>query len=150
MRRKHFALAAAMAAALISSTVMAASSLDVTVSKAPIAPDGTTAGADSDFVLTFIDRNPAVPGIGLMAGGFVEVELPDAFEFVVAVVQPGAIENDILLDCLLLLLIFLLERLEIHPQSGFAVGPHVIQGTLTYRLRFKQRLNVFVLDLALV
>ena len=55
------------------------SDLDVTIAKAPVAPDGTTAGAVTDFVVTFVDRDPAVDGIGLKVGGTIEVVLPDDF-----------------------------------------------------------------------
>jgi len=53
--------------------------LDITTVKAPVAPDGTTAGAFTDFVIAFVDRDPAVDGIGLKAGGSIEVVLPDGF-----------------------------------------------------------------------
>ena len=46
---------------------------------APVAPDGLSAGAITDFVITFRDLDPRVPGVGLRAGGTVRVELPDAF-----------------------------------------------------------------------
>jgi hypothetical protein len=51
----------------------------ISVDKAPIAPDGTTAGADTDFVVTFADRDPAVAGIGIKAGGTVSLTLDPAF-----------------------------------------------------------------------
>lgn len=53
--------------------------LEVRIDKAPVAPDGTTAGEISDFVVTFVDRDPALPGIGLKAGATVTVTLPDEF-----------------------------------------------------------------------
>ena len=53
--------------------------LDVEVGLAPIVPDGTVAGEITDFVLTFVDRDPAVPGISLKEGGTVTVTLPDDF-----------------------------------------------------------------------
>ncbi len=53
--------------------------IPVKVTKAPIAADGTTAGAVSDFVLSFVDLDPGVDGIGIMTGGKIEVLLPDAF-----------------------------------------------------------------------
>lgn len=53
--------------------------LDVSVSGAPIAPDGTTSGAVTDFVLTFADRDPSVDGLGLPTGSTITVDLPAAF-----------------------------------------------------------------------
>jgi hypothetical protein len=53
--------------------------LQVDVVKAPIGPDGTVAGEITDFVLTFIDRDPAVDGISLPAGATVTATLPDDF-----------------------------------------------------------------------
>ena len=53
--------------------------LQVDIVKAPIGPDGTVADEITDFVLTFIDRDPAVDGISLLAGGTVTVTLPDGF-----------------------------------------------------------------------
>jgi hypothetical protein len=53
--------------------------LDITIDRAPVTPDGTTAGAITDFVLTFRDRDPAVDGIGLLEGATVTVTLPDSF-----------------------------------------------------------------------
>ena len=49
------------------------------VVSAPVAPDGTVAGALTDVVLTFANRNPLVDGLPLKAGATVEVALPDAF-----------------------------------------------------------------------
>ncbi len=54
-------------------------SLDISVTKAPITPDGLAAGAITDFILTFVDLDPAVDGIGLHAGGTVTATLPDDF-----------------------------------------------------------------------
>lgn len=54
--------------------------LEIRVVRAPVAPDGTTAGAVLDFVVSFADPNPAVPGVGMKNGGTVTVELDDAFE----------------------------------------------------------------------
>ncbi len=59
--------------------VVADTPLGVTVTKAPVVPDGTTAGAVTDFVLTFVDRDPNVDGIGLPMGATVEVDLPADF-----------------------------------------------------------------------
>lgn len=53
--------------------------LRVSVEKAPVTPDGTTAGAITDFVLTFADRNPAVDGISLKKGATVTATLPHGF-----------------------------------------------------------------------
>lgn len=53
--------------------------LIMSVDKAPIAPDGTTAGADTDFVVTFADRDPDVPGVGITAGGTISLTLDPAF-----------------------------------------------------------------------
>ena len=46
--------------------------LEVSIRKAPIAPDGTTAKAKTDIVLTFVDPDPDVDGIGLKAGATTE------------------------------------------------------------------------------
>ena len=54
-------------------------SLDLSVDRAPISPDGTTAHELTDFVLTFRDRDPAVAGISMHAGGSVTVQLPPDF-----------------------------------------------------------------------
>ena len=53
--------------------------LDVTVTKAPVAPDGTTAGAATDFVLTFKDIDPTIDGVPMQAGGTVTIVLPNGF-----------------------------------------------------------------------
>lgn len=53
--------------------------LTVTTQKAPVAPDGVTAGALTDFLVTFRDLDPDVRGIGLGVGGTIEIVLPDAF-----------------------------------------------------------------------
>lgn len=60
---------------------MGSSAGDLTVSavRAPVAPDGATAGAVTDIVLTFVDRDPAVDGIGMKSGGTIEVVLADDF-----------------------------------------------------------------------
>lgn len=49
------------------------------VTKAPIVPDGTTEGAVTDFVVTFANLNPTVPGIGIKQGGKISLTLPEAF-----------------------------------------------------------------------
>jgi len=53
--------------------------LEVSIRKAPVAPDGTTAKALTDIVLTFVDIDPAVEGIGLLNGATVQVKLPKEF-----------------------------------------------------------------------
>ncbi len=72
--------------AMMATTVIAASGalargprLDVTVTKAPVSGDGTTAGAVTDLVLTFADIDPDTSGIGIKAGGKIEIVLPDDF-----------------------------------------------------------------------
>lgn len=54
--------------------------LAISVARAPIVPDGVTAGAPPDLVVTFRDPDPTVPGIGLAAGGTITIELDDAFD----------------------------------------------------------------------
>lgn len=56
-----------------------AAGLTISVDRAPVGPDGTTAGAVTDFILTFADRDPAVSGLNLKTGGTVTVTLPDGF-----------------------------------------------------------------------
>lgn len=69
----------------LSPTANAAHPLDISIANAPIVPDGTTAGAATDFVMTFLDRDPASGnGIAMKVGGTVKVVLPAAF-----VVDPG-------------------------------------------------------------
>ena len=53
--------------------------LDISIARAPVAGDGTTAGAVPDFVLTFADRDPAVDGISIEIDGTVEIILPPEF-----------------------------------------------------------------------
>lgn len=60
--------------------VTASDRLSITTASAPITPDGVTAGAQTDFVVTFADRDPATPGIDIKAGGTVSVRLPKAFK----------------------------------------------------------------------
>jgi hypothetical protein len=76
---RHIAAAMTAVAIVVPAALADDDSFDVTVRKAPVVPDGTTAGAITDFVLTFVDRDPAVDGIGLPAGSTVEVTLPDDF-----------------------------------------------------------------------
>ena len=77
-----------IAAALVVFTpgaIAASNSLDITIVRAPIVPDGVTAGAPTDFVMTFLDRAPAAgSGIAMKKGGTVTVVLPDEFD-----VNPG-------------------------------------------------------------
>ena len=80
MSRTSF-LSIVLVAAVTSTTPVALAAdtpLDVSVSRAPIAPDGTTAGAVTDFVLTFADRDPSVDGLGLPTGSPITVDLPAA------------------------------------------------------------------------
>lgn len=79
MQRYIFVVAVLAVSALASRAHADDIHLDVTVARAPVVPDGTTAGAVSDFVLTFVDRDPDVDGIGLLAGATVEITLPDDF-----------------------------------------------------------------------
>jgi hypothetical protein len=80
MRRVVLAAAVSIAAATaVTAAVSADSTLPISTAKAPIVPDGTTAGADTDFVVTFADRDPDVPGIDIKAGGSVSLTLPDGF-----------------------------------------------------------------------
>lgn len=53
--------------------------LDISVRSAPVAPDGLGAGAITDFIVTFRDIDPTVPGVGLHAGGSIRVKLPEGF-----------------------------------------------------------------------
>ena len=53
--------------------------IHVEVTKAPVAGDGTTAGAVPDLVLTFADLDPGASGIGIEAGGKIEIVLPDEY-----------------------------------------------------------------------
>lgn len=84
-RRSTVALLAALLVMAMTPGASAASAgevtgtLDVEVGLAPIVPDGTVAGEITDFVLTFVDRDPAVSGISLKTGGTVTVTLPDDF-----------------------------------------------------------------------
>ncbi len=80
MKRFSIALAVALLVTLVSMVgAVADHQLDITTTKAPITPDGTTAGAITDFVLTFRDIDPAVFGISMLAGGTVTATLPPAF-----------------------------------------------------------------------
>lgn len=61
----------------VSSPASSHDGLTISTARAPIVPDGTTAGADPDFVVTFADPDPDVPGIDMRAGGTVALRLPD-------------------------------------------------------------------------
>ena len=58
------------------STVTAASDLDIVVKTAPIVPHGLIAGKPLDVTLSFVDLDPAVPGIAMKKGGTARVTLP--------------------------------------------------------------------------
>lgn len=74
------ALVATLGAVIPAVSVGAADgALEVSVDKAPPAPDGTDVGAITDVVITFRDPDPAVPGIGIKEGGTIRVTLPDGF-----------------------------------------------------------------------
>ena len=49
------------------------------VSNAPVAPDGTTASAITDFVITVVNRNPSINGLDLKEGATIEIVLPKGF-----------------------------------------------------------------------
>ena len=53
--------------------------LSIEVVRAPIVPDGTSAGAITDIVLNFRDLDPHTDGIPIKKGGSIEVVLPEAF-----------------------------------------------------------------------
>ena len=53
--------------------------LSVEVIRAPIVPDGTSAGAITDIVLNFRDLDPDTPGIPILTGGSIVIVLPEAF-----------------------------------------------------------------------
>ncbi len=50
------------------------------ITKAAVAPDGTTAGAATDFVVTFVNPNPKIDGLALKTGATVEIVLAPEFE----------------------------------------------------------------------
>ena len=76
--RSTVALAMLVPLALTAS-VAADTTVSITTAKAPIVPNGTTTGADPDFVVTFADRHPDVPGIDVLAGGTLSLTLPQDF-----------------------------------------------------------------------
>ena len=55
------------------------SDLRIDIGLAPVAPDGLTAGAPTDFIVGFEDIDPNVAGVGLKAGGTVRITLPNEF-----------------------------------------------------------------------
>jgi hypothetical protein len=80
MRRVLLLSAVSIVGAItITSAVSADPALPISTAKAPIVPDGTTAGADTDFVVTFADVDPDVPGIDIEAGGTISLTLADGF-----------------------------------------------------------------------
>ena len=82
MEMRRIALAAAVsivAATVLVGAASAESTLPISTDKAPIVPDGTTTGSPTDFVVTFADRDPDVPGIDIKAGGTISLTLPDGF-----------------------------------------------------------------------
>jgi hypothetical protein len=74
-----FSAVSIVGAITITSAVSADPALPITTAKAPIVADGTTAGADTDFVVTFADVDPDVPGIDIKAGGTISLALADGF-----------------------------------------------------------------------
>ncbi len=73
-------LLALVTAALLSTAATAESrQLNILAERAPVAPDGTTVGRPTDFVLTFRDIDPRRKGISLRKGGTIEVELGNEF-----------------------------------------------------------------------
>ena len=80
MRRVLLLSAVSIVGAItITSAVSADPALPISTAKAPIVPDGTTAGADTDFVVTFADVDPDVPGIDIKADGTISLTLADGF-----------------------------------------------------------------------
>ncbi len=55
------------------------SRLRIDIGLPPVAPDGLTTGAPTDFIVGFSDIDPDVPGIGLKEGGTVRITLPKGF-----------------------------------------------------------------------
>jgi len=54
--------------------------LRLSFAKAPIVPDGTTAGAPTDFVIAFAKANPAIDGVALKSGATIKIKLDSAFD----------------------------------------------------------------------
>ncbi len=74
-----FAATALLLASVPATMALSHQSLTVSVVKAPVTPDGTTAGSVTDFVLTFVDIDPAVDGISMKKGGSISARLPAGF-----------------------------------------------------------------------
>jgi hypothetical protein len=81
MRRLFVLFAAtALLLAFVPATVaLSHQSLTVSVAKAPVTPDGTTAGSITDLVLTFAEIDSAVDGISMKEGGSIPARLPAGF-----------------------------------------------------------------------
>ncbi len=82
MKQRTFWMFAVPVVSLVAFSAPVASDgqgLPTRTDKAPIVPDGTTAGADTDFVVTFADRDPDVPGIDIKTGGTIAIQLPEEF-----------------------------------------------------------------------
>lgn len=81
MRRSLTLLAVATLAGTLAFATPVASEtgLPISTNKAPITPDGTTTGANTDFVVSFADLDPNVPGIDIAAGGTISLTLADGF-----------------------------------------------------------------------
>ena len=86
-RRRTFRFASILAViGLVASAVPVAAQsngdaheLMLSITKAPVVPNGTSAGAPTDLVITFADLDPSVDGIGIKEGGTIEVQLPNGF-----------------------------------------------------------------------
>jgi len=63
----------------IPALAVASGELILSAVKAPIASNGTTVGAPTDFVITFANPDPDFKGISLRTGDTVEVKLDNAF-----------------------------------------------------------------------
>lgn len=53
--------------------------IEVTTGLAPVQADGLTVGAPTDFVVTWADPDPSVPGLDLRRGATVTLTLPEEF-----------------------------------------------------------------------
>lgn len=82
-RRRRLGVLIAVIAMSVTTAVPIAlahdTSLKVEATKAPIAGDGTTAGAVPDFVLTFANTDPSVDGVAILERGKIVIDLPDDF-----------------------------------------------------------------------
>lgn len=82
MRRQSLMLlviALAMALVAPAADANGGDTLAISVAKAVVAPDGTTAGEITDVVFTFVDPDPAVPGISLKKDATITITFPDDF-----------------------------------------------------------------------